>query len=37
MPYQPGEDTDLIDEEKSLDNILDLGRSVLRISGGMIS
>ncbi len=28
MPYQPGEDTDLIDEERSLDNILDLGRSI---------
>ena len=28
MPFQPGEDTDLIDEERSLDNILDLGRSI---------
>ena len=28
IPYQPGEDTDLIDEEKSLENILDLGRSI---------
>ena len=28
MPFQPGEDTDLIDEERSLENILDLGRSV---------
>jgi len=28
MPYQPGEDTDLIDEEKSLENILDLGRTI---------
>ena len=28
MPYQPGEDTDLIDEERSLENILDLGRSI---------
>jgi len=26
IPYQPGEDTDLIDEERSLENILDLGR-----------
>jgi hypothetical protein len=30
-PYQPGEDTDLIDEEKSLENILDLGRSIEEI------
>lgn len=28
MPYQPGEDPDLIDEERSLENILDLGRSI---------
>ena len=28
IPYQPGEDTDLIDEERSLDNILDLGRAI---------
>jgi hypothetical protein len=28
MPFQPGEDTDLIDEERSLDNILDLGRAI---------
>jgi len=28
IPYQPGEDTDLIDEERSLDNILDLGRGI---------
>ena len=27
-PYQYGEDTDLIDEERSLENILDLGRSI---------
>lgn len=27
-PFQPGEDPDLIDEERSLDNILDLGRSI---------
>ncbi len=30
-PFQPGEDTDLIDEERSLDNILDLGRSINEI------
>lgn len=28
VPYQPGEDTDLIDEERSLENILDLGREI---------
>jgi hypothetical protein len=28
VPYQPGEDTDLIDEERSLENILDLGRAI---------
>ena len=28
IPYQPGEDTDLIEEERSLENILDLGRSI---------
>lgn len=28
VPYQPGEDPDLIDEERSLENILDLGRSI---------
>jgi len=28
VPYQPGEDTDLIDEERSLENILDLGRKI---------
>jgi len=27
-PFQRGEDPDLIDEERSLDNILDLGRSI---------
>lgn len=27
-PFQQGEDPDLIDEERSLDNILDLGRSI---------
>ena len=31
MPFQPGEDTDLIDEERSLDNILDLGLSLIHI------
>jgi hypothetical protein len=31
VPYQPGEDTDLIEEEKSLENILDLGRSINEI------
>ncbi|MBN2335578.1 hypothetical protein JXL21_08455 [Candidatus Bathyarchaeota archaeon] len=30
-PFQPGEDPDLIDEERSLDNILDLGRSLEEI------
>ncbi|MFC1803715.1 hypothetical protein ACFL0D_07105 [Thermoproteota archaeon] len=31
IPYQPGEDTDLIEEERSLENILDLGRSLNEI------
>jgi hypothetical protein len=30
-PYQQGEDPDLIDEERSLDNILDLGRTIEEI------
>jgi hypothetical protein len=30
-PFQLGEDPDLIDEERSLDNILDLGRSIEEI------
>lgn len=30
-PFEPGEDPDLIDEERSLENILDLGRSVEEI------
>ena len=30
-PFQPGEDTDLIDEDRSLDNILDLGREINEI------
>ena len=30
-PYQPGEDPDLIDEDRSLDNIIDLGREINEI------
>jgi len=30
-PFQPGEDPDLIDEDRSLDNILDLGREINEI------
>jgi len=30
-PFQPGEDPDLIDEERSLDNILDIGRRIEEI------
>jgi hypothetical protein len=30
-PFQPGEDPDLIDEESSLENILDLGRQIEEI------